>query len=397
MAEIVSNLFGVNLEQLELARNQAEQTPINYNMDPRAVVAQQYGNMGASLGRGAQKLFGGADPMMDQQRRTNDLLQQYQQTLTPEQMSDPLQMYGGLVKFALDNNMPEVANQAYAETQRAQDTFMKRSVDASKISENIASATKNQREALPKIVNLSRAFDDATSRGNTAEATAIQNQMIKEYELNKESIDQRIVSLSNKVADGSVTQAEKAQLDYLDNFKTKVARAGASVINTGAKAAEGEFGKEAAKFGVERQSTMYSQADEAVGNLTKIDSTIATIVASEARTGLFAEYTKNIDRAVAALGGKDAAKKASDTELLNALLGSEVFPQIGKLGIGARGLDTPAERDFLREVMAGTITMNKDTLLKMAKMRRRIEERALSKYNDAVDSGEMDAFFGSTK
>jgi hypothetical protein len=38
----------------------------------------------------------------------------------------------------------------------------------------------------------------------------------------------------------------------------------------------------------------------------------------------------------------------SDIEEQDRLVGSEAFPLIKALGIGARGLDTPAEREFLR-------------------------------------------------
>ena len=58
-----------------------------------------------------------------------------------------------------------------------------------------------------------------------------------------------------------------------------------------------------------------------------------------------------------------------------------VFPMIKALGIGARGMDTPAEREFLRQVMTGTISMNKATLIKMTKLRRDISERVVKKYN----------------
>ena len=46
-------------------------------------------------------------------------------------------------------------------------------------------------------------------------------------------------------------------------------------------------------------------------------------------------------------GMNEAVEKATNTQLLEALLGSDVFGMIAILGIGARGIDTPAERDFL--------------------------------------------------
>jgi hypothetical protein len=79
--------------------------------------------------------------------------------------------------------------------------------------------------------------------------------------------------------------------------------------------------------------------------------------------------------------------------LLNSLLGADVFPQIGALGIGAKGLDTPAEREFLRQVMTGTINMNKDTLIRMTNLRKKYEEKSLTDYNKAVEEGQLDDLF----
>lgn len=108
--------------------------------------------------------------------------------------------------------------------------------------------------------------------------------------------------------------------------------------------------------------------------------------------GFGAEFLKNIDRVRAAFSGRNI-QSISDTELLNSLLGADVFPQIGALGIGARGLDTPAEREFLREVMTGTITMNKDTLIRLTELRKKYEKKSLDTYNQAVESGQLDALF----
>jgi hypothetical protein len=66
---------------------------------------------------------------------------------------------------------------------------------------------------------------------------------------------------------------------------------------------------------------------------------------------------------------------------------------IQSLGIGARGLDTPNEREYLRSVMTGTITMNKDALIKLTEIRRNIAERAINKYNEKVDKGEFNKYF----
>ena len=126
--------------------------------------------------------------------------------------------------------------------------------------------------------------------------------------------------------------------------------------------------------------------------------TLNQIQNSDAITGFGADIQKNVNRFKAkVLKDAKAGKQVADTEILDAFLGSDVFPQIGALGIGAKGLDTPAEREFLRQVMTGTISMDKNALIKMTQIRRDIEKRSIDRYNSAVDSGELNDYFAETK
>lgn len=144
----------------------------------------------------------------------------------------------------------------------------------------------------------------------------------------------------------------------------------------------------------ERVIGQHDAAEAAVENLQKLDLTLKQITESDAITGMGAEVFKNLERfKQLVLQDKASGKKVSDTELLDSLLGSDVFPMIKALGIGARGLDTPAEREFLRAVMTGVIPMNKQTLVRMTEIRRNVAVRAIEKWNKKVDSGELDNYF----
>jgi len=148
------------------------------------------------------------------------------------------------------------------------------------------------------------------------------------------------------------------------------------------------------KLGVEQNTAIFTSGQSAVKNISKINETLDLIEKGTPTTGIGADLINNINRTILLFtDSKKNIKEVSDTELLNSLLGAEVFPQLGALGIGARGLDTPAEREFLRQVMTGTITMNKDTLLRMTKLRKKYEEKSLTQYNDAVEAGQLDELF----
>ena len=129
-------------------------------------------------------------------------------------------------------------------------------------------------------------------------------------------------------------------------------------------------------------------------NITKIDQTLDQIATQDINTGVGFNFFTTLDRLKGQfLNDPDAANRATQDQYLDALLGSEVFAQIGALGIGARGLDTPAEREFLREVLTGTRALTKDTLIRMTEQRRQREVLAIQLYNDRVNRGDLDQYF----
>jgi hypothetical protein len=111
-------------------------------------------------------------------------------------------------------------------------------------------------------------------------------------------------------------------------------------------------------------------------------------------TGFGAGVLNDFERARAQfLQDKQAGKRVADTEYLRTLLGSEVFPMIQQLGIGARGLDTPAEREFLLSVMTGDINMNADTLKRLLNFRVNNLEKSIDRTNDKIERGDFNVYF----
>ena len=146
----------------------------------------------------------------------------------------------------------------------------------------------------------------------------------------------------------------------------------------------------------EVQLAEYQEAQKAKSNIQTIDDTYKRIEKlDEKATGLGANIRLQILRGAKLLGiaSEEDIRKLSDTQLVNAALGQSVFGAITALGIGARGLDTPAERDFLRDVLAGRITLDKTTLLEMTLMRRRQEMKAAEYFNKGLEAGNYDYFF----
>jgi hypothetical protein len=170
-----------------------------------------------------------------------------------------------------------------------------------------------------------------------------------------------------------------------------------TTVNTFLPTAENEYAKTVGKGQGEADLTAFAAAEKAAADLERDNAALDLLEQGQPATGITAPIALEFNRIIASVkGDKTAAAKVRDTELLNALLGQDVFANIQALGIGARGLDTPAEREYLREVVSGTIALNQQTLTEMARIRARMKERAIKKFNQRVSSGELDKFFKAT-
>lgn len=177
---------------------------------------------------------------------------------------------------------------------------------------------------------------------------------------------------------------------YTDYVK-EVEKYRATSFNMGGEGAyEKRLGEQLAEQDIEFVQT----SKQLPFSVQKMDDTLSLIRNPKTRTGKLSGLVTNIDAIKQNfLNVDDSVKEGvGNTQLLDALLGSEVFPMIKALGIGARGLDTPAEREFLRQVMTGTIELNRDTLTKMTMIRRRQFQAIADEYNRQLKSGELSSY-----
>lgn len=178
--------------------------------------------------------------------------------------------------------------------------------------------------------------------------------------------------------------------DVVIRQKERVAAAGAPPPSR----FETAYGVDVSKAAAARDEAAVAAAQQAAGDLEGDYRVLALLAQGKPVTGAFAPIKLEFDKLRNLVkGDKEAAERVTDTELLNSLLGKDVFASIQALGVGARGLDTPAEREYLREVVAGTISMSPDTLARMTEIRANIRERAIDKYNARVERGELDRYF----
>ena len=161
---------------------------------------------------------------------------------------------------------------------------------------------------------------------------------------------------------------------------------------------ENAYKKEAGAALFQMDLSEYNAASAAPDRLEKLDTVLNLIEEGNITTGFGAELFQNANRMRAKfLDDKKAGKTASNTELLESLLSSDVFPMIGALGVGAKGMDTPAEREFLREAFTGTKQFSPETLQRLTEIRRDIELRTVKKFKQNYEKGTYKQFFEESK
>jgi hypothetical protein len=331
--DIVGNLFGVTPQIYEQSQaDKARQQALQYaQLDPQQQSQFALYSAGQNIPKAVGGLLGIEDPQMQLVSRTNQLVQQIGVD-TPEKLRT---LAGELQK------LPGGASLATQAIERA-----------NKMLESQATVTAKTREQLPTIAKLQ----------------SYRQSLVAQLGPN----DPRVKEVDAIIRAEGEGKGTKIVMPAGETEVSKVVGKGVGdkILST---AAAGEAGAD---------------------NLTKIDETLNELRTNKAFTGSFVEIQTNLAKIQAKFAGDTkAGKQVTDTEYLDALLGSDVFPMINSLGIGAKGLDTPAEREFLRKVMTGTVSLERDTLIKLTETRRNIAERAVKKYNKAVENGELNEYF----
>jgi hypothetical protein len=172
------------------------------------------------------------------------------------------------------------------------------------------------------------------------------------------------------------------------------------ILSSTTLGASSDYQKKLEEIVAQDDRDLVNNATDQVANREKTISTLQKLENDEAFTGALVPIQTTLGRVLESLGVEATDKgalgeflqKSSNTELLRARLGRTVFEAIGELGIGARGLDTPAERKFLIEVMAGTPESTKAFLQELLQDRLRQQEISIEEYNKALKEGRLDRF-----
>jgi hypothetical protein len=207
-------------------------------------------------------------------------------------------------------------------------------------------------------------------------------------------------ALEQKVKEFNVLYpAEKIDQDRQGNLITIVNGVAKPVVNANGLPVQGKplpetaFESTVGKKTGEEVVAFVNRAQAAPKNIAKIDEVLGILKSGGAVTGFGAENRLNLERAMSLFGNDvKAGKRVVDTQILDALLGSDVFPSLQSMGLGSKNIDTPAEREFIRQVITGTIQLDNDALIRLTQIRRNVETNAIKEYNQKLGSGKFDKY-----
>ena len=385
------SLFGANPEDLQQQRNAALNTEAAQYaaMDPFQRASFGIYKGANQLGGVVGGMLGGQDPQMARAAQRQQMLQGLDQT-NPQSWLQLAERASKAGDFA-------GAQEAVARAQALQKTALEGQKTAADTASSLATTADKTFGLSPTGRAEALAKNGKFTSESIAKYVAGEGNLVPIDNLTKPTADfaAKAVELGfgQKAQYGNYLPAEVAAINSAllrEELGKKTAGAPKTAISLGGnKYAENVGGKMG-----EADVSNFQFAQTIPAALSKVNETLNILKNSDINTGIGAEMFTTLDRARTKFAADKAAGiRVSNTEYLNSLLGSEVFPLIQSLGIGARGMDTPAEREFLREVMTGTINLDKKTLVKMAELRKKAMIGSAEQYNKNVDSGELDRFF----
>ena len=133
------------------------------------------------------------------------------------------------------------------------------------------------------------------------------------------------------------------------------------------------------KFITLRDSVEYIEDD-----LDDIDAQIARLEANPDRGGIFQPIEQFANQVLAEFGSKEAMKDATNEQILQSQAIQNMMGWFREQGLGARGLDTPAEFRAWLNATGGNLSMTNEAALHFLRKRRDGMLRNVDRYNKAL-------------
>ena len=402
----------------QMRQQQSFQQNLSQATTPQAFLATVGSNMGSQIGQGVSSALG----MPNKQQKIQKILQ------AVGNISDPLGQAKEAYKLFQQEGMAQEAQkvlQSIKELQKEQDTFDQTAnladIDFSSSVAVLDAAKKALRSGdragglslMQQAKQLKADEDKTTARtavvsrritGITARnpdmpvdfipLVANEDDLFKEWsksvlEAKKENNNVSYQVVGNKkimyVTDSAGTIVNQLELGAAPAVASTTVN-----LPVGEKASDMALGKVIGEGVGNRMQGIILGAEKAEKNLPKMYTALNIMKTKDINTGLGASFFNIVNKIRQQyLNDKAAGKVVQNNEYLDSLVGGDVFNAIADLGIGARGIDTPAEKEFLLEVVTGKRTLNKEALIDITEMRIKTTEENIIKFNNALNNGDL--------
>ena len=250
---------------------------------------------------------------------------------------------------------------------------------AALVQSRAAGIARNNPDMPAEVVPLVAQDDDIYKKWGATLFEAKKNN----YDLSYQTFDgERVMRLVDKDTGNLVKEVTLGQ----------AAQTGTKVeVNTGdmETAAQKSKGKVIGEDIAADLSATRKAAQSANANLPRMYEALNIIKTKDINTGLGASFFNIVNKVKQQyLSDKAAGNVVQNNEYLDSLLGKDVFNAISDLGIGARGIDTPKEKEFLLEVVTGKRDLGKESLLAITELRIRETTQSVEKFNDYLSKGD---------
>lgn len=378
MAEIVQGLFGVSPDILRQQQEKAflaEQVALS-QLDPQQQRFVQMGQAGRAIGRGLGGLLGAQDPVLAKQAAENQLLQQVQSSLSPEDMQDPYKLSFAVYQAATAANMPELANHAYQNMQVAQNQAIAQGKDVAQTNKFTNEAIKAIREQLDPFAR--QVIDAGFPKGSPEYLKLMSDKIKKDTNIPdsvKRSTQAQMLLDAGLVEGSPEFQAKMKEFVQADLEGTKKGKGNVTIgsIDTGKNAEQ--FGKNLA----DQQSLIQGKYDAITAMDDALDYFGKGIYAGGyGPAGKFvAKYTK---------GAVGDINKVSNTENFLNSISTTVIPLLKEFG----GNDSNEELKFLQSVVGGNTELEPDVIEATVKRAKKKIQQGIDRIRKQSESGKID-------
>ena len=130
---------------------------------------------------------------------------------------------------------------------------------------------------------------------------------------------------------------------------------------------------------------MYSRARYAEEDIADMQRQIARLESDPDRGGIFQPLTKFTEEVMAEFGSEEALQNATKEQLNRSDAIRRTMKWFADSGLGARGLDTPAEFMVWLEMNGGDLSMTNEATMTFLKRAIRDKVRDVNRYNNALE------------